>query len=447
MNQPVKQPYLFLDDSYLSEKKGVSRFIGSPVKAQTNPVVRPEHPWEGVCVILWGSVLWDAQDELYKMWYEAFHPEAAFESDQTLLCYAYSRDGLTWYKPQLNLIEYHGSKANNIVFRGQKHFDTATVMLDPFNPMREQRFKMMLYDSAQNSFVTFASSDGLTWQQLGLVDLPIKTGDRHSLMADCRQGCWRIYFKYHEGMRTVHTASSTDFGHWHYQGEVLKPDADDPPEMEFYGLIGFNYEGQALGFLERFDILTRRLDTELVRLDAQGCPHRLSPRQIFLNRGPWPQWDSQWVVPAQSAPIRFGEEIRIYYQGRSGAHWSRSLGHRHPGAIGLARLRPDGWVYLQGQGQAASLTTVPLELTGHFICINADAQNTELRVELLDEQGQILPGFSASDCYPLHDDTPYFKLNWQGQSNLEKLLGKRLRLRFYLPYSKLYAFRFSDRWF
>ena len=34
------------------------------------------------------------------------------------ICYATSVDGLTWNKPELNLVEFKGSKANNIVFRG-----------------------------------------------------------------------------------------------------------------------------------------------------------------------------------------------------------------------------------------------------------------------------------------------------------------------------------------
>ena len=34
------------------------------------------------------------------------------------ICYATSKDGVTWAKPELGLVEYEGSTANNILWRG-----------------------------------------------------------------------------------------------------------------------------------------------------------------------------------------------------------------------------------------------------------------------------------------------------------------------------------------
>ena len=34
------------------------------------------------------------------------------------ICYATSRDGISWDKPELGLVDYEGSTANNIVWRG-----------------------------------------------------------------------------------------------------------------------------------------------------------------------------------------------------------------------------------------------------------------------------------------------------------------------------------------
>ena len=33
-------------------------------------------------------------------------------------CYATSQDGLTWVKPELGLVDFQGSRANNLVVRG-----------------------------------------------------------------------------------------------------------------------------------------------------------------------------------------------------------------------------------------------------------------------------------------------------------------------------------------
>jgi hypothetical protein len=36
------------------------------------------------------------------------------------LCYAISQDGLNWEKPILGLVEYHGSRDNNILLEDRK---------------------------------------------------------------------------------------------------------------------------------------------------------------------------------------------------------------------------------------------------------------------------------------------------------------------------------------
>ena len=58
----VGQPYLFLDDEFIAEQQGLARRMGKPVKYAGNPILAPDRPWEGLCTIIWGSVLWDPRD-------------------------------------------------------------------------------------------------------------------------------------------------------------------------------------------------------------------------------------------------------------------------------------------------------------------------------------------------------------------------------------------------
>ena len=53
----------------------------------------------------------------YRMWYECYDVEGWPTADDTSFCYAESRDGIHWTKPELGLFEYQGSKKNNILFR------------------------------------------------------------------------------------------------------------------------------------------------------------------------------------------------------------------------------------------------------------------------------------------------------------------------------------------
>ena len=101
---------LFIDHRFIDTARDVELTVNPPVKLP-GPVLRGEHQWESFS-IGWSCVLED--DGLFKLWY------AASDSDQWAggrwhLCYATSEDGRTWEKPELGLVEYDGSKRNNIV--------------------------------------------------------------------------------------------------------------------------------------------------------------------------------------------------------------------------------------------------------------------------------------------------------------------------------------------
>lgn len=433
---------LFFDDRFVDSQEGLMRTMHTPDKWGDGPMFRPEMPWEGKCVIIWGSVLWDPQDDLFKMWYQTHNPIAPLPN-RTLLCYATSRDGVHWDRPNLGLHEYEGSGDNNIVYRPTDRFDSATVVIDPFDPPANARFKMIHFDTGRHCHMRFQSSDGLRWQELGPVEGLGKAGDRHSLTFDTQRGRWLLYFKKQELPRAIHLATSEDFEHWTNHGEVLAANSDDPPEAELYGMVGFHDHGWGIGFLEVFKVLERRLNTQLVLLDDDGKPGRYRPGEVFLDHGSWGQWDAAWAFVGNAAPVRFGEELRFYYQGRPTLHWADPPnGTGHFGAIGMARLRVDGYVSLDGTG---TLTTPPVEVTGRFLCINADASAGEVRVELLDDSGRQLGEYTAESNTPLACDATYYKQAWNGQSDLFDLKGQKLRIRVKLNNAKLYSLWFCDK--
>jgi hypothetical protein len=64
-----------------------------------------------------------------------------------------------------------------------------------------------------------------------------------------------------------------------------------------------------------------------------------------------------------------------------------------------------------------------------------------VRVELQDEQGRPLPGFSLEECAPLFGDTIDRTVRWQGGS-LAALAGQPVRLRFAVSDAQVYSFQF-----
>ena len=60
---------LFLDDQVVQRIEGLRRITNQATKSPNNPVVRREHPWEQFRAMIYGTVLYDEQDQLFKMWY------------------------------------------------------------------------------------------------------------------------------------------------------------------------------------------------------------------------------------------------------------------------------------------------------------------------------------------------------------------------------------------
>jgi hypothetical protein len=74
-------------------------------------------PWEGrFC----GSVTVLKDGEKYRMYYRGLPADATDGSDYEVTCYAESRDGMHWVKPNLGLFEVNGTRDNNVILHGIK---------------------------------------------------------------------------------------------------------------------------------------------------------------------------------------------------------------------------------------------------------------------------------------------------------------------------------------
>ena len=146
-----------------------------------------------------------------------------------------------------------------------------------------------------------------------------------------------------------------------------------------------------------------------------------------------------------------GDELRFYFAGFSGE--SPALGPGQAGdrginryrmyagaSTGLATLRRDGFAAMAAGDEAGSLVTRPLSFSGAYLFVNAACADGELRVEVLDDGGDVMPGFSAADCVPLAGDSTRHRMAWRGDARLARLAGRPVRFRFHLRRGALYAF-------
>ncbi|MDQ2949540.1 MAG: hypothetical protein M3Y27_26990, partial [Acidobacteriota bacterium] len=111
------EPQLFVDDAVIERMENVTRTLHYPVRVAENPIIKSDQPWEGELSLQPGTVIFDEEEHIFKMWYNSLATKEKPDIDG-FICYAISKDGLHWTKPKLNIFEFHGSRANNILLKG-----------------------------------------------------------------------------------------------------------------------------------------------------------------------------------------------------------------------------------------------------------------------------------------------------------------------------------------
>ena len=115
---------LLFDDALVEAKEGFTTTMNPATRTDT-PVIAPERPWEqrgcsNPSVIL--------DEGIYKMWYSATGEDGTPRD-----CYATSTDGIRWERPNLGLIDYRGSRENNIISFDLNHGEHFSK-IHPLNP-------------------------------------------------------------------------------------------------------------------------------------------------------------------------------------------------------------------------------------------------------------------------------------------------------------------------
>jgi hypothetical protein len=66
-------------------------------------------------------------------------------------------------------------------------------------------------------------------------------------------------------------------------------------------------------------------------------------------------------------------------------------------------------------------------------------------VELQNEDGQPIPGFTLGDCDEICGNLIDQQVTWKGNADVSALAGKPVRIRLNLKRAKLYAFQFTGQ--
>ena len=443
--------HLLLESDIVERADGVRLVLGTVRKDAHNPLFGEDKPWEPRFDNLYPNVLFDETDGLYKLWYNPFIIDGrvtdmpvelrksmtyvqAKGRRESGLCYATSTDGIVWDKPELGLVEFDGSKHNNLVMR---MIHGPGVFVDPRDPDPARRYKLFGVDENTKSMAVSFSPDGLHWSAPTQCPRIEAAGDTHNnALWDEGSGTYvgitRLWI---DRERVVGRTESADYLTWTKAEEVLRGD----PGNQTYAMPVFRYAGVFLGLLMilRAD---QTVDCELAWSRDTRKWERVCPGQPLIPRGPTGAYDYGCIFAA-GYPIVCGDDIRLYYLGNDDTHHAWRKGY-----FCLAHLRLDGFAGMRTEqpDQPGAIVTKPLKLDGSDLEVNVDASGGECAIEILDENEKPVPGFSQADAQPLRNcDGVRLRVTWKGGADLSSLSGRTVSVRFHLRNACLYAFRFA----
>lgn len=454
---------LFVDLDRVEALDNVQQVFHAADKHPLNPVLRKVKPWENDRGT-WGSVIYDENAKLFKAWYgglsgrkKEYRPGSL--SECSVLCYATSKDGVHWDRPELGLCEVLGSTKNNVVIGDDHHNGLAhweSILKDPLEKDPRRSYKAIGWssydwDGPMSGIYTMVSPDGLRWTHTrepvfhyhprpGSKDLgPV--GDAQSLMIDTLR---RRYVAFLRSMPHRSLSISEDFVTWTPPRICLRAGSGETSNT-VYNHMGFVYGDRYIGLLTYFvrdsknPLLTVRL---LTGRDGETW-QRPSAGRPFIDVGGIGDWDRFTVMLTGAPPIRVGDKLYFYYRGLATRHRpyeGKDDAYRQGGGLGLATLRVDGFASLNASYDGGRLTTKPFRTHGRQLRVNAKADFGRLWVEVLDSAGKPIPGLTRADCQVMQSDRVDHPIVWTNDG-LARLKGRPIRLRFHLENARLYSYR------
>lgn len=471
--------HLLFDDLLTHSKTGFVTTMNTAVRYD-RPVLVADQPWEKRRLGLGQSVVED--EGIYKMWYTAWA-----EGREWYVCYATSKDGIHWIKPKLGIIEFQGSRENNIVFAGtdRTNYDSqGTVFKDP-HETGARRFKFVYSSTLKNPkdaaqlpevttwdysearrkpsrrYISAAfSPDGLHWTggaRLRIIDWVTDTQDVAFWDDRIRKYVLFVRWNHEQHDRAIGRSESEDFEDFPKPRLVLTSDDLDPIITGLYNSAATKYPyAENAYFLfpsafyhSRGDVAGSIDGAEpQLAISRDGIQFARPWRRAFLSVGRKGQFDASQVYMSPGL-LRVGDDLFLYYTGYWPHHYQIGEPPPNSGGVGMARVRLDGFVSQDAPATGGEkvpsgiLTTVPIRFVGARLEVNLDAgAGGWLKVEILDEDGVALPAYSGANSDVLTGNDVRQTVSWKGKSSVSALKGRTVRLRFIGRSVKLYAFQF-----
>ena len=452
MNEKV---YLLLDNRLWEHHSDIQLVTGELKKDSENPLFGADKPWEFRLDNMYANVVYDDDKGIFRCWYSPFESWSCKSQEsnrEVIVCYAQSRDGLNWTKPENNIV-IEGPPIPDGPSTGPSRGPHGTgVMLDLHGRNRCYRFKALFkHDQGpfegrrkdKDIYATF-SKDGLVWTMgQRCSEIHPKGNTHHSVCWDPRTNQYvGVVRRYEDGSRNLALVTSDDFETWHGREDEFILRHEQGSLRQPYAMILLPYCGIYIGLLMMYQDPKDKggdpKDKDTVDCELAWSPdlynwERVTPGCAFIPRDQ--EYDSDCVFAAAHPVIR-KDGIWIYYAGSSGKHNAcdreTSLSVAHLGHHRFAGIKP------AEDCDVGSVTTRALDCEGPVLEITADAPSGEVRVSVVDSTDP-----KESVVGTVKGNATNAEVQWEDDQNLESFVDRKVRLEFELHDACLYAFKFG----
>ena len=449
---------LFVDDYLIERMDNAQLRLHEPVPR--NVAIEHDAPWEGN-TSGYHTIFKDGR--LFRAYYRGSHYELNAPY-KPVVCYAESRDGIEWYKPELGLVSHKGSTRNNIIWDGPGALNF-TPFLDRNPKCRKgEEYKALGSPHAssqkEQALLAFKSPDGIHWSLLSkkpVMDHTTGTNlfdSQNVAFYDPQRACYVEYHRdsiYPDGVRyrQIMTCTSKDFRRWTEQR--LLQYGDVPLEHLYTNAVTPYYRAPHIymGFPKRLVPDRRRSGhrppgvSDTVFMTSRDGLHFKRWGEAFVRPGLQPErWETRnnmtaWgmVETANYLPTA-PKELSIFVS--EGYYGSENVRLRR------FTLRVDGFVSVRAPLRGGKLVTRPFAFEGGALSLNISTSAAgSARVELQDADGKPIEGYALSDCDEIYGDDLERIVTWRGRADVRALAGQTVRLRFALSDADLYSLQFT----
>ncbi len=445
---------LFVDSHVVETLDGVELRMHAP--RREGVAIAFDKPWEGR-FSAYPTVITDGG--VHRMYYRGL-PNVE-EGTVAVTCYAESKDGIHWTKPDLGIYEIQGTRNNNVVLAlDDKYSRSFSPLLDtrPGVPA-DERFKAITGVEAKG-LAAFVSPDGIRWK-LWQDEFIFTQGlfDSHNVAFWSEsEDQYVCYFRTwtgegFSGFRTISRTTSKDFKNW--TDGVAMDFGDTPMEHLYtngtqpYFRAPHIYVALAKRFFPKKAALSGAVSQALVdnpkyaiassdsifMSSRGGNRYDRSYMEAFIRPGEeLEDWVARDNTPALGLVAGDGKRMYLYRM----SHYAQPTAH-----LTRYSIRLDGFVSARAGYEGGELVTKPIRFAGRELEINYESSAAgELRFELQDSSGKVIPGFELESCLPIFGNEIERVVEWANGADVSRLAGRTVRMRVALRDADLYSFRF-----